>query len=90
MGGGLKSGEGTKLKAQQKRDGKAQWNPSDAEKALFEEMTPQELFKVSTRGGNDLNKLKRWWMGKNPGTDVYDFYHAMQEWQAEANRALYG
>ena len=80
MGGGLKSGEGQKLKAQEKRDGKAQWNPSDAEKALFEEMTPAERFRVSTRGGADLNKLRRWYQAKT-GCDVYGFYHALQVWQ---------
>ena len=76
MGGGLKSGEGTKLKAQEKRDGKAQWNPSDAEKELFEAMTPGEKSKVAVRGGADLNKLRRWYQTKT-GCDVYGFYHAL-------------
>ena len=80
MGGGLKSGEGTKLKEQMKRDGKAQWNPSDAEKELFEAMTPGEKSKVAARGGADLNKLRRWYQAKT-GCDVYGFYHALQVWQ---------
>ena len=80
MGGGLKSGEGQKLKAQEKRDGKAQWNPSDAEKELFEAMTPGEKSKVAARGGTDLNKLRRWYQAKT-GCDVYGFYHALQVWQ---------
>ena len=79
MGGGLKSGEGTKLKEQMKRDGKAQWNPSDAEKELFEAMTPGEKSKVAARGGADLNKLRRWYQAKT-GCDVYGFYHALQVW----------
>jgi len=62
--------------------GKPEWNPSDAEKALFEQMTPTEKLKVSTLGGNDLNKLRRWWMEKHPGSDVYAFYRAMQIWSA--------
>ena len=82
MDGGLKSGEGQKLKAQEKRDGKAQWNPSDAEKELFNQMTPRELLNVSTLGGNHLHRLRRWWMEKHPGSDVYDFYRAMHAWEA--------
>ena len=85
----MAQGDGKKLKEQMKHDCKAQWNPSDAEKALFEQMTPAEKLKVAARGGADLNKLRRWYQETNGG-DVYAFYHALQEWQAETNRALYG
>ena len=74
----MAQGDGKKRKAE--LGGRPQWDPTDAEKELFDAMTPAELFKVSTHGGRDLAKLRRWYLNKNGG-DVYDFYRALQSWQ---------
>lgn len=70
--------------------GKPQWTPSEAEAAVLDGLDETELLDLIAKGGDQKEKVRRWWMARNPGTDVSAYLRQVSAWQAASNVKKYG